>query len=216
MKKLMHRDLVIIIIFLLTPVFAQSQNLVVDGDVKIAGMNPAKVTEYILVSGPGGVLAQRSLNDAIIHYFVKLPKGIQVLLDMGESPVKLINSGVSIDDLYGKMYLGGLIFYIDDLDTVPSIEGLIAATEDQSSGAVWGCSETLIGANGLGLGTGEQNTQIIEGNCADGTASDICYDLSLNGFMDWFLPSSDELDQMYKITSGQLRELGNWFLLEFF
>jgi hypothetical protein len=48
------------------------------------------------------------------------------------------------------------------------------------------------------IGTGQANTTAIVNGCpASMIAARICNDLVLNGFNDWFLPSKDELNQMY-------------------
>ena len=93
---------------------------------------------------------------------------------------------------------GGLIFY-DKGSVSDGWRYLEAAPSDQSTSAEWGCYGTLIsGADGTAVGTGEQNTIDIETGCTiSGTAADICANLSLGGYSDWFLPSRDELNLMY-------------------
>jgi len=95
----------------------------------------------------------------------------------------------------GQEYGGGIIFYIDSSGE----HGLIAAPIDQSDSAVWGCETIkIIGAEGTSIGSGLQNTiDIVNGCSAQDIAARICYDLILNDFDDWFLPSKEELNLMY-------------------
>ncbi|MHC1703313.1 MAG: hypothetical protein AB9846_05340 [Tenuifilaceae bacterium] len=95
----------------------------------------------------------------------------------------------------GATYAGGIVFYIDSTGQ----HGLVCATSDQNSGAQWGCYESSIsGADGTEIGTGKQNTiDIVNGCSTSGIAARLCYDLVLNGYSDWFLPSKDEQHEMY-------------------
>jgi hypothetical protein len=116
--------------------------------------------------------------------------------------------GLSIGDTYG----GGIVFYLDG-----NGGGLIAAPTDQSAGAEWGCYGTNIsGADGIAIGTGAQNTiDIVNANCSPNNpvysiAADICANLTLGGYSDWFLPSKDELNKMHQnIGLGNALGLGN-------
>jgi hypothetical protein len=96
----------------------------------------------------------------------------------------------------GDFKYGGVIFYID----ATGKSGLVCAVTDQSSDAPWGCQGTTItGADGTAIGTGEQNTLDILAGCAiDGTAADVCTNVTLNSFSDWFLPGKDALDLIYQ------------------
>ena len=95
----------------------------------------------------------------------------------------------------GINYAGGIIFYLDS----SGLHGLVCASNNQSNMAIWGCPDINIpGANGTAIGSGMQNSLDILGNCATvGIAADICDELVLNGYSDWFLPSKEELKLMY-------------------
>jgi hypothetical protein len=104
---------------------------------------------------------------------------------------------------------GGIIFYKDLTRAAGSqyFEAACAGWSDGTCGgsdltdptAVWGCFGTLIaGADGRAMGTGEQNTKdIVTGCTTAGIAAKVAKALVLGGQSDWFLPSKNELNQMY-------------------
>jgi hypothetical protein len=109
----------------------------------------------------------------------------------------------------GQSFGGGIIFYIDGSGQ----HGLISSTSDQAAGVFWGCSGALIGGTGTALGTGQANTTAIITGCSDPViAARLCDELVMNGYSDWFLPSKDELNQMYlqRTVIGSFTNSGFW------
>ena len=95
----------------------------------------------------------------------------------------------------GDYHQGGVVFYLDG-----NGGGLICAIEDQGT-TNWGCYGTYIGTTGTAIGTGTQNTMDIlnEGCVQPGTsAAEMCDNYTGGGYTDWFLPSKDELYEMWQ------------------
>ena len=96
---------------------------------------------------------------------------------------------------------GGLIFYDKGYES-DGWRYIAAAPDNWYNGTepttTWGCSGTTIdGADGYELGSGKQNTLDIVNGCSGETAASSSLDAVINGYDDWYLPSIDELFEMY-------------------
>jgi len=93
---------------------------------------------------------------------------------------------------------GGIVFYDKGFtsDGWRYLEIAPAATEFT---AKWGEGDTNVAETGTGVGSGRRNTRLIVAALgANESAARLCANLNINGYKDWFLPSIDELDLMYK------------------
>ena len=116
----------------------------------------------------------------------------------------------------GEEHAGGVVFYVDeDSGGNPTGHGLIIAKGLISSGFTtdWGCAvnNVISGADTSGIGTwsngvysggGKTNTSDILAGCTEsGIAAEACDDYSITSdgttYSDWFLPSKDELNEIY-------------------
>ncbi len=120
----------------------------------------------------------------------------------GEMSVWLSTRGFAPGDVGPA---GGFIFYDNPNFATDGWRYLEAAPVDQSAGAKWGCFRTPTeGARGTAIGTGRKNTQEMLKTCTEtATAAQLCAEYRLNGVDGWFLPSRDELAQMYRTLKAK-------------
>ncbi|MBA7573942.1 hypothetical protein ES708_15743 [subsurface metagenome] len=130
--------------------------------------------------------------------------GTNALLCSKDIEIVVSAATVAIGDSFG----GGIVAYIDGTGE----HGLIAATVDQSTGIQWyNGTNITTGATGTAIGTGQDNTTTIVTIQGIGNyAAQLCNDLTEGGYDDWFLPSQDELEQLYlnKVAIGSFDDLG--------
>jgi hypothetical protein len=145
-----------------------------------------KVTEAI----EGFSLCDWYVNDIPEDNIVSLQEensSLQAELDCYENPQ------------VGDYCFGGIVFYVDESDE----HGLVAAQTDLEGTFEWGCYGVyLVGADGTSIGTGYANTMDIvnEGCLTENggiTAAQASIDFENEGYSDWYLPSIDELYEMY-------------------
>ncbi len=133
--------------------------------------------------------------------------------------MKTKNSKVDLEKLeIGMQYQGGIIFYLlkeGDTGYDPKvIHGLIASTEDQGASAeykfpaiVWSLtkdeSELVLSGTMTTIGSGLANTDLIIAQYGAGDyvctyAAKVARDFRGDGYTDWYLPSKDELNELFK------------------
>ena len=108
---------------------------------------------------------------------------------------------VNLSIAVGDLAEGGIVFYVDETGE----HGLVAAMEDIEGTYEWGCYEThLAGADGQAIGTGYQNTLDIVSGCSEtpiAASEALAYESE--GYSDWYLPSKDELYEMYSTIGNE-------------
>jgi len=160
--------------------FNKSYNFLIAGaDGSGYGIGPFNVTQ--------GMTVTISESDIVVHPVVALKIG-----DTGPA--------------------GGIIFY-DKRNNNGGWRYLEAAPVEAEFQAVTSVRYTAVENTQLTIGSGKRNTQLyietyskVSGEWD--TAAQVCAELEFGGFKDWYIPSRDELDQIY----GQLkrRNLGDF------
>jgi hypothetical protein len=130
----------------------------------------------------------RNLNPSTTYYARSYAKNSNGVVVYGDE----VSISTMSTPLIGSNYAGGIVFYVDSTGA----HGLVCAPHDQGYFS-WGCFNTFISTNN-NIGSGLSNTINIISDCNDAPiAASVCYDLVLNGYSDWYLPSLNELQAMF-------------------
>jgi TolB-like protein len=119
------------------------------------------------------------------------------------------SGGKALSGAGGKVYkigdfgpAGGIIFYDKGLVS-NGWRYLEAAPRQAEFESEWGADEKEIGGTDTRIGFGKKNTEIIVAFLKrigeTNKAAQLCDELDIRGYDDWFLPSKDELYSMYLV-----------------
>jgi hypothetical protein len=174
-----------------------------------ATSNPGDITGTLIQSGSGSITVEGLTNDTAYTFTVSATNAI------GTSAASAVSNSVTpqadwtppeVGDFYG----GGVVFYLfveGDLGYIPGqTHGLIVSINDQTArpgaGPTWynDYTSTITGATGTAIGTGSTNTDTIitaQGATETHYAAGLARAYTDGFYTDWFLPSKDEMEQIF-------------------
>jgi hypothetical protein len=162
-----------------------------------ATSSPGDITETISQAGSGAITVTGLSNSVEYNFTVTATNAI------GTSAASDASNLVTPDIKVGDFREGGVVFWLDPAD---KSHGLVCALSDYASEEIWGCEDkdlsnvpnvpynrgTPSGA-GAEIGDGVTNTNGILNDCPNAPAALAARSLGA----DWFLPSINELKEMY-------------------
>ena len=156
----------------------------------------------ILLIGTGFILLKNKIN---ITSYTNSKEKITKVDNLKKELEGLENKSNTNNHIkIGQKLYGGIVFYIDETEQ----RGLVAALNDIPNSHTWGCKNEDY-ADGTRIGTGHQNTIDVGLGCSEiPTAASEVLVFESQGYNDWYLPSKNELEEMFK-TLGNDKYLRN-------
>ena len=139
------------------------------------------------------------------YIFILLIPLSLLFMSCSEEEDSVNNNSVNnnLDLSIGDVHEGGVVFFLE----INGDHGLVCDFSDLSSNGFieWGPVTTLVGVFNQNIGSGNQNTldilsffsAINPDSLPSNTAAIMCDNHTAQGYSDWYLPSLDELNQMY-------------------
>jgi len=153
-----------------------------------------------------------AIKRTVAYDAVRILQATDIYLDIPDlapfqthkTPQRFGKASLFIDDATTTTYAvgdtgpaGGIVFYLTP--GTNGTQGLEAAPVDQDSSYLWGCPGTIVGTTSEVIGTGLANTNNIIFVCGTSTAANLAANyISPTGATEWYLPSFDELNQLYE------------------
>ena len=191
---------------------------------RVYGVLPIRSSQGTVAVYSEGRLLGKADSTNTVYLVVKTPreaKGKTLTFEF-VSTKKRSTASVEIKEGINEIYYAGFIYKVREIGPSGGYvfydKGLysdgwryLEAAPDsvEWSDKVWGGSRTSVGGTGTAIGTGKSNTQRIVSKFGNAEpyrkktdyAAKLCTDLVVSkdgvSYDDWFLPSKDELNQMY-------------------
>jgi hypothetical protein len=177
--------------------------LSIGASIALAGENPAKYdTKTRRLSLSKVIIDDFDVTNSVTLQLIEITPSGNYLFELDPTTVTLNEPPVVPGVPQGTYKIGdtgpygGIVFYISQ----DGSSGMEAALTDAGS-AEWGCDTTTTGATGIAIGTGKSNTDVINAKCGNSTAAYLAANYKWpNGKTGGFLPSKDELNELYSRT----------------
>jgi len=179
----------------------------------VGSNNPPQAVTWTVTGGTEGTTIGNADGELKIGK-AETAETLEVIATSIFDPKKSGKAIVTVSDHFTRGPGGGIVFY-DKGSISDGWRYLEAAPASSEFMATWGLNGVEFSATSTGIGTGKANTTAIinrlKTSGESGKAAQLCAALSINGFNDWFLPSKDELNEMYqKFRAGGINS-SNWY-----